>query len=133
MSGRTLVVDSSLNRRIATELKGRGRDAVGLAELGLARAPDVDLLRGLGRRFPPGMWVFLTADDVLPAEHVELVAELGMALATIEWRSPAPAAGREQTARETCHRWAHVMVAQPAGTIHRYSPQRHRPWADRRR
>ena len=130
---RTLVIDASLNRRLAAELKGRGRAALSVADLGLGRASDAELLRGLARRLEGEDWVLVTGDDSLPDEQTDLIDGLGLTIATVEWRSRVPSAGREQAARDTCHRWAHAMAAQPAGTRRRYSPERSRRWTSRRR
>ncbi|HUZ42782.1 MAG TPA: hypothetical protein VMU63_00125 [Acidimicrobiales bacterium] len=130
---RLLVLDASLNRRLANELKGRGRRAVAGGEIGLGRAGDAELIRGLARRYADEEWVLVTGDDHLPAEQAGLLEALGITVATIEWRlNPAPD-GREQAARDTCHRWAHAMAAQGAGTIRRYSPERNRAWTPRLR
>jgi hypothetical protein len=128
---RILVIDATLNRRIARELKGRGRAAVAVGELGLGRASDAELLRGLSRRFRPEEWILVTADDYLPGEQPGLVAALEITVATVEWSLPSPRGGREAAARETCHRWAHVMAAQAQSTARRYSPRRHRSWSER--
>lgn len=128
---RTLVIDSSLSRRIAAELKGRGRRAVAVAELGLGRASDPELLKSLARRLGGQDWLLVTADDWLPAEQADLVASLDLTLATVVWAGGGPAARREQEARETCHRWAHAMAAQAAGSARRYRPDGHRPWSGR--
>lgn len=130
---RTLVIDASLNRRLVGELKGRGRAAVSVADLGLGRAGDAELLRGLARRLAGEQWVLVTADDSLPEEQDDLLESLGVTVATVEWRSRAPRAGRDQAARDTCHRWAHAMSAQPAGSRRRYSSERNRRWTSRRR
>lgn len=130
---RLLILDASLNRRLAGELKGRGRRALAVGEIGLGRAADAELLRGLARRYAEEEWVLVTADDHLPAEQAELLDRLGITVATVEWRIDPPAAGREQAARDTCHRWAHAMAAQAAGSVRRYSPERNRAWTARLR
>lgn len=130
---RTLVIDASLNRRLVGELKGRGRAAVSVADLGLGRSTDAELLRGLARRLADIEWVLVTADDTLPEEQAELIETLSVTVATVEWRSRAPRAGREQAARDTCHRWAHAMATQSPGSRRRYSPERNRRWTSRRR
>ena len=130
---RLLVLDASLSRRIATELKGRGRSAASAAELGLARATDPELLRGLGRRLGGQPWVLVTADDFLPAEQADLVAALGVTVATVQGQGRARGVDEERFARETCHRWAHAMAAQRAGSARRYSPAANRPWTARLR
>lgn len=130
---RILVLDASLNRRIAGELKGRGRPAVSAAELGLARAGDAELLRVLARRLDGQDWVLVTADDFLPAEQAPLVAELAATLATVQGQGRARGVDEERFARDTCHRWAHAMAGQPGGSVRRYSPSANRPWSGRAR
>jgi hypothetical protein len=131
--GRLLVLDASLNRRIASELKGRGRPAATAAELGLARVTDPELLRGLSRRMAREEWVLVTADDFLPAEQDRLVDELGLAVATVQGQGRARGVDEERFARETCHRWAHAMASQPPGSRRRYSPSSNRAWTPRHR
>ncbi|HEX5267828.1 MAG TPA: hypothetical protein VFW24_13755 [Acidimicrobiales bacterium] len=130
---RLLVLDASLNRRIAAELKGRGRAATAAAELGMARAGDSELLRGVTRRMGSQPWVLVTADDFLPAEHAELVADLGVTVATVQAQGRGRGVDEERFARETCHRWAHSMAHQAAGVVRRYSPAASRPWTARLR
>ena len=130
---RTLVLDASLNRRIATELKGRGRQATSAAELGMARASDPELLRGVVRRMGDQPWVLVTADDFLPAEQAGLVAELGITVATVQAQGRGRGVDEERFARETCHRWAHSMAAQAPAALRRYSPEANRPWTPRLR
>lgn len=130
---RTLVLDASLNRRIATELKGRGRQATSAAELGLARAGDPELLRGLARRMGDEPWVLVTADDFLPAEQAGLVADLGVTIATVQAQGRGRGVDEERFARETCHRWAHSMAGQSEGAVRRYSPEANHAWTARLR
>ena len=132
-TGRLLILDASLNRRLANELKGRGRRALAAGEIGLGRATDAELLRGLARRYPDEEWVLVTADDYLPAEQADLLGQLDITVATIEWRMAPPASGREQAARDACHRWAHAMAVQAPGSIRRYSAERNRAWSPRLR
>ena len=128
---RVLVLDASLNRRLAGELKGRGRAAASAAELGMARMSDPELLRGLVRRMGAQDWVLVTADDFLPAEQAELMAELGVTVATVQAEGRARGVDEERFARETCHRWAHAMAGQRSGAVRRYSPASNRPWSAR--
>ena len=130
---RLLVLDASLNRRIAAELKGRGRAAAATAELGMARAGDPELLRGVTRRMGDQPWVLVTADDFLPAEQADLVAELNVTIATVQAQGRGRGVDEERFARETCHRWAHSMARQAAGAVRRYSPEANRPWTSRLR
>lgn len=128
-----LVIDESLPKRVAAELKARGRDAVTVAHLRLRGSKDPDLLDALHERYPqPGRFVLVTADDNLPLDHAAGIARVGITVATIDPHRPdgiTPDAWR----REVVHRWAHAMVDQTAGSIVRYSVARARAWSRRRR
>lgn len=129
-----LVIDASLNKRIATELKRRGRDAIALSELQLRHAKDPDLLRTLAEHFSNQPWVLVTADDNLPAAHAAVVAEVQATVATVDPRRPPAYADDEDAwGREVAHRWAHIMERQQPGTVRRYSDRGGRRWAPRRR
>ena len=70
----------------------------------------------------------------MPEEWQSIIEELGSTLATIAPYQGAYAALYESEdgwERDTVHRWAHVMQAQPRGTVHRYSPTAHRSWRPR--
>lgn len=129
--GRLLVIDASLNRRIAGELKGRGRAAASAAELGVARLTDAELIRTLSRRLTDEQWVLVTADDYLPAEQPELLQRHRVTVATIAPAAEGAGLGEERHGRETCHRWAHAMAAQPPGSLRRYGPRTNRAWTTR--
>lgn len=127
---RVVVIDSSLNPRLSTELKSRGRLAVRTAELGLKRSLDPELLRELSDRFDD--FVLVTADDAMPHEHAELVTELSATIATIDPRIPS-SYNADSWGREIVHRWVHRMETQPNGSSRRYSIGPPRPWTKRRR
>ena len=130
----TLVIDASLNKRIATELKRRGRDAIALSELELRHAKDPELLHALAEHFSDRLWVLVTADDNLPAAHGDVVAEVSATIATVDpKRSVIYAEDEDAWGREVVHRWAHVMERQPQGSIRRYSERGGRKWSPRRR
>jgi hypothetical protein len=122
---RRLIIDASLDTRVATELKYRGRDAVSAAELGLGRVKDPDLLAGLAKITDP--WVLVTGDDRMPYAHPAAIAAAKATIATVdgEWERVCARAGvvvdQSQFARETVHRWAHAMAQQSPGSIRRYS------------
>lgn len=130
-----LIVDASLNKRMATELNRRGRSAVALSELGLANLEDPDVLRALGNRSDD--WLLVSGDDAMPWEHADLIEEVGATIATVEsdWqrlvRRKNLQIGQEQFKWETVHRWAHTMVDQAPGSVRRYSPVSARPWTPR--
>jgi hypothetical protein len=129
-----LVIDADLNKRIATELKRRGRDAVGVSELQMRHALDPDLLRALAQLFHDEHWVLVTGDDNMPAVHADVIAEVKATIATIDPRRPSPYADNEDGwGREIVHRWAHLMERQPSGMIRRYSEGGSRRWTRRRR
>lgn len=126
--GRLIVVDADLHKRLATELQGRGREAVSLSAMNLHRSKDPNVLRRLHERLEVP-WVLLTGDDHMPFDHAELIAELGTTIATVDRRKP-PAFGNDWDAyrREVAHRWAHAVAAQGDGKIRRYSLTQNRVW-----
>lgn len=130
----TLVIDADLNKRIATELKRRGRKAVALSELHLRHAKDPEVLRSLAAHFGDEPWVLVTGDDNMPAVHAGVILKVGATLATVDRRRP-PGYGRDEDAwgREVVHRWAHLIERQPSGSIRRYSAGGGRRWTRRRR
>jgi hypothetical protein len=129
-----LVIDASLNKRIATELKRRGRNAVALSELQLRHAKDPDLLHALIEHFGDQHWVLVTGDDNLPAAHADVVAEVNATIATVDPRRSSMYTDDEDAwGREVAHRWAHMMERQPKGSVKRYSDRGGRKWAPRGR
>jgi len=130
----TLVIDADLNKRIATELKRRGRTAIALSELRLRHAKDPDLLRALAEHFGDSPWVLVTGDYNMPVVHADVIVEVRATLATIDPRRPPEYLDDEDAwGREVAHRWAHVMARQPPGSIRRYSGNGGRKWTRRRR
>ncbi len=127
---RTLVIDESLDTRLAAELGRRGRPAAGVAALGLRGSADLDLLRGLEAEL--SSWVLVTADDRLPEDHGAALAALHGAVATVDPRGD-PSWPLEAYRREVVHRWAHAMQAQPPGTTRRYGLTARATWKPRRR
>jgi hypothetical protein len=127
-----LVIDEDVNKRVATELNARGREAVATTELELRGLKDEPLLRALAARFEGSRaWVLVTGDDAMPDDHGVGLAELHITLATIDPRRPS---GTHEDAwrRDVVHRWAHAFAAQEPGTIRRYSLHRHGLWRPRR-
>jgi len=129
---RELVVDANLDKRLAGELRSRGRAAVSVYPHGLSHLKDPELLERLSELYRPEAWVLVTGDDRMPGDHRELIERVGTTVATIdplhdtehqidEWR------------RDVVHRWAHVMQSQTQGAVRRYSLRWHRPWTLRRR
>lgn len=127
-----LVIDASLDKRIATELNAREREAIALSEMGLHDAKDPELLPDLASQFAERRWVLVTADDAMPVDHADLIAEIGATIATIDPSRPAEF-GVAAWGRDVVHRWAHVMQAQATGTTRRYAENSHRAWRQRKR
>lgn len=124
-----LIIDECLSSRLATELRGRGYDAVSVADLGHAGLHDPDLLDELHGNLED--WVLVTGDDAMPADHHHLIRDYHhTTIATVdsEWQKMAATHTQEQFKRDTVHRWAHVMAAQATGEVRRYSPVRNATW-----
>ena len=126
-----LVIDESLNSRIATDLKLRGRDAVSVGELNLRGLQDPELLLRAFKLLPN--CVFVTADNAMPAEHPEEIVLAMATLAIVSGRRPAAYEFRQEPwERETIHRWAHRMQEQKPQSVMRFGVSGPRPWTQRR-
>jgi hypothetical protein len=128
-SQRLLVIDESLDRRLAHQLEQRGRKAASAERLELLGLLDPEVLRTLSKRDDD--WMLVTGDDDMPGEHGPLIAGLGVTIATVDGRRLHDW-GREEWKKEIVHRWAHSMQAQPPGTVRRYGLVRHGVWRRRR-
>ncbi len=128
---RLLVVDDSLNKRIATEFKRRGRNATSVAELGLKGEKDPPLLKRLHEIDPN--CVLITGDDAMPATHVDDLKRFETTLAVIVPWDPSHGLSETEWEREIAHRWAHLMEAQPTGSILRYALNGRKTWTLRKR
>ena len=134
--GRLIIVDECLNHQLTEQLIGRGRPAVSGFELGLSGLEDEPMLRKLHADVTEP-WVLITSDDVMPAEHADVIDEIGATIATIdgEWDRICKAhdlvLNQDEFGKEAIHRWAHVIAEQEAGQIHRYTPVSHTPWRAR--
>jgi hypothetical protein len=137
---RQVIVDESLDKGLARQLKARARPAASLNQLSLAGLSDPDVIAALGE-LDPDDWVLVTADDSMPWEHGAQLNSIRATVATIdgEWmriienNGLAGAMDHEQFKCETVHRWVHQMVEQQAGSIYRYNAFRGgRPWKERR-
>jgi hypothetical protein len=135
---RKLFIDESLSKRLAALLKHRGRAALSSSELGFHGLLDAPLLRKV---YEGGEdIVFVTADDSLPAEHAEVLGEVGATVATVapfekgKWPvGPCSLADEEAWKREIVSRWAHAMQEQPRRTHKRYFLNGGRKWRPRRK
>lgn len=129
-----LVIDASVDNRVATELRARGRSAVALSQLGFHRMEDPDMLRALAEHFENdgGRFVLVTTDDAMPADHGPLLRELCITVATIDPRVPTGVT-QDAWSRDVIHRWAHAIGAQAIGSWRRYTFHRNGQWRARRR
>lgn len=84
-SDRLLVIDADLPKRLAVELNSRCRPAIHVATLGLAQnVKDPELLRCLAAHYADQpLWVLITGDDRMPAQHGPVIQETAAAIATI--------------------------------------------------
>ena len=128
---RVLVLDEPLDRRLASELRARGRECVSVYELGLSGVTDAELLEGVAERTGRS-WVLVTVDDSLPAIQDRLRRRLRATLAIVDPMSAgSQAAGAGE--RELVHRWAHAMQRQSPASVRRYGARGGRRWRERRR
>jgi hypothetical protein len=127
-----LVLDADIDKRMATELRKRGRNVISVYTLGLSKEKDPELLPKLAVMFPGDDWVLFTADDRMPFEHADAVAKSGHAIATIDPRRTDGYTRTLEWRREIVHRWVHMAQGQQRGLIRRYSLNSHRAWRARK-
>ena len=131
VAGAILVIDESLNPRIAAEVRARGRDAISVQQLRLKGKKDPALLTQIYRLHPT--CVLVTADEAMPIEHPEQIKLAMATLAIISGRRPSEyAKDQESWEREIVQRWAHKMPHQAPQTILRYGASGSRAWTARR-
>jgi hypothetical protein len=127
-----LVIDASLDKRIATELGYRQRNAVSVSALQMSHFEDPDLLPELFVRIPERDWVLVTADDSMPDDWADEIARLRPTIATIRPRRTDDY-NDDQWGRDVVHPWAHTMQVQQLHTVRRYWLTSHDPWRPVRR
>jgi hypothetical protein len=127
---RLIVIDEDINKRRASELRKRGRNARGIAELLGTGLDDAALLGALAAHDPE--CVLVTGDDNMPAEHADVLLETNLTVAIVSPRLP-PEYTQEEWEAEIIHRWVHRIDAQATGTIRRYSLGGAAIWTPRRR
>jgi hypothetical protein len=125
-----LVIDECIDKRLATELKGRGRLAQSVSGLGLRGLDDPVLFQELAKLGHP--YVIVTADTSMPFDWLSEIQAAGTTVAVIDSRRSEEFL-ESQWYRDVVRRWAHVMRDQPQGSIHRYSAWGHRPWRPKKR
>jgi Domain of unknown function (DUF5615) len=138
---RVLVIDESLNPRLAKELRNRGRHARPVQDLGLKGASDAELIRRVFGLYDDP--VLVTADDFMPAEHAGVLLSVNATVATIrpwiesmaltdEWGGERRR-NQGEWEEEIVHRWVHVMQIQRTGTTRRYGLAANAIWRRPRR
>jgi hypothetical protein len=126
---RILILDADVNKRAATELKRRGRNATSVNTLGISGSLDPSLLQFLMDEFSD-LWVLVTGDDRMPYQHAAEVAGAVGAIATIDPRKPSDL-GLDEWRRDIVHKWADRMQGQEPGSVYRYSLNSVRRWRPR--
>lgn len=129
---RLIIVDADLPKRLATELRNRGRPAFSTADLGIADFKDPLLLTDLAGRYAKEPWILVTGDDAMPAEHGEIIVETNATIATVHPEQP-PSLTQDAWRRDVVHRWAHMLQTQTTGNVRRYNDRSSRLWAPRSR
>jgi len=129
---RLIVLDADLPRRLAGQLRERGRNAVSAAQLHIDEHKDPDLLRDLAETYENRPWILVTGDDAMPAEHGAILIETRATIATIHPEHPF---GLTQDAwrRDVVHRWAHAFETQTEANVRRYKSAGSQLWTPRRR
>jgi hypothetical protein len=112
-----LIIDENLNKRLASTLQRRGRDAVSVSELLYRGMKDPELILAIANDHP--LAVLVTGDDNMPAAHADILRSTGIAVATVDPVRPLEFT-QEQWAWEVVERWAHRMAEQKPGTWRRY-------------
>ncbi len=125
-----LYLDEDVPKRLAAELKARGRNALSIYTDRRLGTPDPDLIVMLHERFGLNV-VLVTANESMPIEHGAVLRQSGVALAVID--GDHGATHQQAWKRDTVHRYAHLMEGQQRGTWRRYSPHRQGQWTPRRR
>lgn len=102
------------------------------AELGLDEMEDPPLLRALAEKFGSTPWVLVTGDDAMPAEHGDVIREIGATIATIHPERPDDI-GEDSWRRDIVHRWAHAFQTQTEANVRRYAAGGSKLWHPRKR
>jgi hypothetical protein len=128
---RLLVVDEDLSKRIATELRRRGRNAKTVAALGLKGWNDPRLLERLHEI--DSDCVLISGDDDMPATHAADLAKHGTTVAIVHPWDPTRPLTEPEWEHEIVQKWAHRIETQPSRTIRRYTLDGGRRWTVRKR
>ena len=128
---RLLVIDEDLSKRIATELRRRGRNAKRVTNLGLKGTKDPSLLQHLHDLDPN--CVLITGDNDMPASHGADLRRLGTTVAIVQPWNPSHQLAEPEWEHEIVEKWAHRIEEQAPGSIIRYSLKGGRKWTPRKR
>lgn len=118
---RRLVIDEDISFKLAHELRKRSRAATAPRIEQMDGLKDGALFKAL-RDFEP--YVLVTWDNKMPFRHCRELEAHGTTLAVVN-RDAFYRATRyrdeSEYIRDVVHRWAHVIEAQPANTVRRFS------------
>jgi hypothetical protein len=123
---RLLFLDEDLDKRLARELRLRGRHAETIYKTDLCGTDDTPLVAKLDELYGADV-VLVTGNDGMPTENGDGFRVERVALATIDTEHP-DGYHLNEWRRENVHRWAHAMQTQAPGTMVRYGGARPRPW-----
>lgn len=112
---RLLFLDEDLDKRLARELRLRGRMAETIYKTDLQGASDNELVTALDSRYGQGV-VLITGNDNMPIENGESFKVGRVALATIDTEYP-DGYHLEEWRREIIHRWAARGVSNSRCTV----------------
>lgn len=129
-SGRVLVIDEDLNKRLAPELRHRLRPAHFILEFLPTGSDDDVVLAFVAERFTDA--VLVTGDNDMPWEHAGAIEETNATVAIVAPCAPQDP-NEDAYEREIVHRWAHRMHEQETGTILRYHLSGPVPWTPKKR
>lgn len=125
---RPVIIDECLPKRLAAQLRGRGRSASAVSDMGLQGVLDQPLLEAIAAQWPDH--VLVTTDDNMPADHRETLRRTRVTVAIVDPQRP-PGVEEKHWEYDVVHRWIHQIGEQSPGTIRRYA-EKSRPWTDRR-
>lgn len=131
---RLLLIDASLNHRLAYALRKRGRNVLSLRQIRFSTKKDPPLLR-LIHLYCQGA-VLVTADDHLPSDHAVHCERWKITVAVVDPVVVKPydaATDIEAWKWEVVQRWAHLMQNQAPGTIYRYNDRGRQKWTKPRK
>lgn len=128
---RLLVIDENLSKRIAVELRRRGRNAKTVASFGFTGWKDPRLLEQLHEIDPD--CVLISGDDLMPATHATDLARFRTTVAIVYPWDATRSLAEPEWDHEIVQKWVHRIESQPPGSILRYTLDGGRRWTVRKR